>query len=326
VNRIEVGTFAAVLEESRREYHRNYLAMYSSLWDAVTTDPLLMLVPMDDHLVHRGDGVFEAMKCVAGAIYNLGAHMERLESSAASIHLRASADRAAMVARTVETVRAGGQPECVVRIFLSRGPGSFGVNPYDCPESQFYIVVTRAVPSFMTKHPEGARLRTSSIPAKPAHLAEIKDCNYLPNVMMQREAVDLGADFVVGYDAQGRMTEGPTENVGIVTSAGSLVFPGPHGILRGTTMVRLAELAREAVAAGVLRGVEYRDIRRDEAQAAAEILVVGTTRDVIAVREYDGRAVGEGRPGPAWKALYDLLQADIRDNPERRTSCFEASA
>ena len=60
----------------------DYFAMYSSLWGGVVKDPALMVIPLDDHMVHRGDGIFEAFKCVNGYIYNLDAHLSRLENSA----------------------------------------------------------------------------------------------------------------------------------------------------------------------------------------------------------------------------------------------------
>ena len=62
--------------------------MYSSQWRGFVTDPALMMVPIDDHLVHRGDGVFDVMRCVDGKIYQMEAHLQRLERSARSISLR----------------------------------------------------------------------------------------------------------------------------------------------------------------------------------------------------------------------------------------------
>ena len=72
----------------RQPYHSNYFAMYSSLYGGVVTDPLLMTLPIDDHMVHRGDGVFEAFKSVGGNIYNLGGHLERLVTSARGLSLQ----------------------------------------------------------------------------------------------------------------------------------------------------------------------------------------------------------------------------------------------
>ena len=57
------------LAARRPAWAANYHAMYSSVFGGIVTDPALMLVPADDHVVHRGDGVFETLKCVGGAVY-----------------------------------------------------------------------------------------------------------------------------------------------------------------------------------------------------------------------------------------------------------------
>ena len=77
----------------RKAYHARYYAMYSSVWNGIVTDPTLMMLPVDDHVAHRGDGVFETAKCVKGGIYNLSAHLERLYHSAAPLNLVVPVDR-----------------------------------------------------------------------------------------------------------------------------------------------------------------------------------------------------------------------------------------
>lgn len=318
--------FEALSPKLRHPYQRSYLAMYSSVFGGMVTDPALMMVPIDDHLVHRGDGVFETMKCVDGAIYNLGAHLDRLEHSAAGIHLRIPEPRQALEQLMVETARAGKERTCALRVLVSRGPGSFGVNPYDSPAPQIYTVATTLPAPFMSKHPEGARLISSRIPAKPAFFAGIKNCNYLPNVLMQKESVDAGVDFATSFDDRGRLAEGPTENVGIVTRDRKVVFPELEGILAGTTMLRVAELAQVLANERLLGGVEFRPVPAAELRDAAEILIVGTTRDVIAVREFDGRAVGDGKPGPVWSLLSERLIHDMHHNAALRTPVFAGPA
>ena len=73
MNAIDPSAFVDVLRASRPAAKVPYYLFYSGLWDGYVTDPALMVVPFDDHLVHRGDGVFESFKCVEGAAYNLDA-------------------------------------------------------------------------------------------------------------------------------------------------------------------------------------------------------------------------------------------------------------
>jgi branched-subunit amino acid aminotransferase/4-amino-4-deoxychorismate lyase len=307
----------------RKPFHEHYYAMYSSVYDAVVTDPVLMMVPVDDHVVHRGDGVFEAFKSVDGCIYNLDAHLNRLECSAAAVCLPLPHARDELRRVIMETVRCGGRPDCLVRVILSRGSGSYGVNPYDCPVPHVYVTVSRLAPPFMAAHPEGARVKSSNVPVKHAFMAVIKNCNYLYNALMKKEAVDAGVDFTLAFDADNCMAEGATENMGIVSQAGDLCFPRLDRILAGTTMLRVAELAGTLVEKQILRSVQFRNIPRQELDSMREMVVVGTTFDVAAVVQFDGRPVGGGTPGPIAAGLLAALQKDIRENRRMQTPVFE---
>jgi len=145
--------FGDVLESMRRDFHANYYAMYSSVYGGIVTDPALMMVPVDDHMVHRGDGVFETFKCVNGSVYNMKAHLERLQHSASGLYFRLPWSLDEIGSIVVETVKAGARKDCLVRLFVSRGPGSFDVNPKDCPSPQLYVAVTSLKKPFMELHP-----------------------------------------------------------------------------------------------------------------------------------------------------------------------------
>ena len=311
--------FEEFCRANRPAYHAGYYAMYSSWWDAITTDPNLMVVPVDDHMVHRGDGLFETFKCVDGAVYNLDAHLDRLEHGAQAIALRLRWTRADIRRIVGAVLKAGGRRDALVRVFASRGPGGHSANPYECPEPLLLVLAIRLAEPFMVLHPGGAKVGVSDVPNKEGVFAQVKSVNYLPNVLMKKQAVDAGMDFMLGFDPRGHMTELPTENFGIVTREGVLKVPKPDHILLGTTMLRVMQLARERlVPAGVLRGVEATDVARAELERAAEMLVFGTTPHVTAVTEFAGRPVGDGRPGPAWRELSRAFEADLK-NPAMLT-------
>ena len=308
----------------RRGYQGKYYAMYSSVTGRIVTDPRLMVVPVDDHGVHRGDGVFETFKCVDGRLYNLQAHLERLHSSAAAIALRPPWSEERLSDIVVQTVRAGGHRNSLVRLLLTRGPGSMGVDPYDCPEPALYVVVYVLKPSFMALHPRGASVVTCDVPVKSSFFANIKSTNYLNNALMKKAATDAGAHFAVGFDEAGHVTEGATENVGVVSRTGVLTVPRVERILPGTTMQRVLELARPLVLSGALRRIERKDITRRALGGAREILIFGTTPDVTAVVRIDGRPVGSGRPGRIAALLNGALHEDIRNNRALQTIVFPA--
>ena len=309
----------ALIEALGRPYQKTYFAMYSSVYGGIVTDPRLMLIPIDDHMVHRGDGVFEALKAVDGHIYNLSAHLERLVTSARGIELDLPVTLAELEHVIIETARMAAQPTCMIRIYVSRGPGGFGVNPYECPAAQLYVVITALGTPFMAVHPEGARLCTSAIPAKSADMAKIKNCNYAPNVLMKKEAVDRRFDFSMGFDERGFLTEGATENMGLVSRDNRLLFPNLDRILTGTTMLRTMALSQELVTEGVLTYSGLADITLRDILDARELIIVGTTLNVVAGVEFDGHPIGTGKPGPVFARLAALLEKDMKHNPSMLT-------
>jgi branched-chain amino acid aminotransferase len=315
MKRFELADWPALVEALGRPYQKTYYAMYSSVYGGIVTDPRLMLIPIDDHMVHRGDGVFEALKAVDGHIYNLTAHLERLVNSARGIELNLPVSLAELEQAIIETARAAALPTCMIRIYVSRGPGGFGVNPYECPAPQLYVVITALGTPFMTLHPEGARLCTSAIPAKSAEMAKIKNCNYAPNVLMKKEAVDRKFDFSMGFDERGFLTEGATENMGIVSRDNRLLFPALDRILTGTTMLRAMALSQELVREGVLSFSGLADITHKDILEARELIIAGTTLNVVAGVEFDGHPIGTGKPGPVYHRLAVLLENDMRHNP-----------
>ncbi len=307
------------LLQKREPYYGNYRAMYSSWYGGIVTDPALMMVPIDDHLVHRGDGIFEAFKCVDWNVYALDRHLDRLEGSAkVSFHaLRLS--RSELVETILATIRTAGIPDCSIRIFLSRGPGGFSASPYECPESQLYIVVTNLHIPGKEKYEQGVSLRTSLVPQKKDYFANIKSCNYLPNVLMRKEAEDAGVDYTVSLDEEGFLAEGPTENIGLVTRNREFLVPRFDRILRGITVSRLMELAESLIDTGELTKMGEADLTPEDAYSAAEMMMFGTSFDVLPVVNYDGHRIGDGRPGHFAKRFLELLRNDVRNCKEMIT-------
>ena len=300
-------------------HHKDYLAMYSSWYGGIITDPSLMMVPVDDHLVHRGDGIFEAFKSVNWNIYGLEQHMDRLERSAKGGLLNLPMARKEMIETIIATVRAANASDCLIRLFVSRGPGGFSTNPYECVAGQLYIVITTLKVPPKEKYERGVTLKSSRIPIKKAYFANMKSCNYLPNVLMKKEAEDAGVDYTVSIDEQNFLGEGSTENVGIITNDREFLVPRFDRILRGTTISRLMQLAQSLVQSRDLTRIGEAGITRPQAYEASEMMVFGTTFDVLPVVSYDGHRIGTGRPGPVFEKFLALIHEDMRGCPEMLT-------
>jgi branched-chain amino acid aminotransferase len=269
--------------------------------------------------VHRGDGVFDTFRCVRGRIYQLEQHLARLDRSAEAISLPLPEEYARIREIVKDLVVLGGQKDCVVRITLSRGPGSFSTNPFDCPATQMYVVVLRYKEMAAEVVREGTCIMTSRVPTKRSYFARIKSCNYLQNVLMKMEAVRGGCPYAVALDEEGFLAEGSTENVGLVTEDGMLAFPGFERTLAGTTVTRVFELAQALAKEGSISGVRFDRIPLEAAYRAREVMLFGTSINVLPVVEFDGRTIGDGRPGPISAALCELLWKDMTENRDMLT-------
>jgi branched-chain amino acid aminotransferase len=270
-----------------------------------------MLVPVDDHLVHRGDGVFDSAKCIGGKVFNFDAHIARLLRCAEAIGISSPWAAEDIKSIAYETITAGGHPDCSVRIIIARGPGGMGVAPSDSPRPSLYVATYRTGPVFMDSHPNGASLVRSELVAKLPRFATVKSCNYLQNVLMKAELAMRGADFICSFDNAGYLAEGPTENDGIVTANGILAFPKPDNILAGTTMMRCIAYGEKLAKEGLVAGVEHRDISEADMFAAREIIACGTTIHVVSVTSYEGKPVADGKPGPVAAALQRMLEDEM---------------
>jgi branched-chain amino acid aminotransferase len=303
------------LSHKTHKQHDAYLAMYSTYVDGLVKDPSLMLVPVDDHIVHRGDGVFEAIKAVNGKAFLLDQHLDRLVSSAEKIFLPLPKTKAEIKEIIMEAARVTGASEVLFRLFISRGPGGFTTNPYESVGSQMYLILTALKSPAAEKYEKGIAIGKSHVPAKDSWLAQIKTCNYLPNVLMKKESVDRNLDFTVGFDAQGFLTESSTENVMFLDQNNILVRPYLRQILRGTTMMRAFDLAQKLIDEKVIAGIAERDLKETELIAAREVMMIGTTLDVLPVTQYEGKPIGNGQVGNVAKRLLELIREDMKTGP-----------
>jgi branched-chain amino acid aminotransferase len=287
-------------------FRSQYRACYMSWVDAIVTEPRMMMISLDDHMVHRGDGVFEAIKAVHGKPYLLQEHLERLARSAELIALPLPFSLKEISDLVKETLNVSKLEFAIIRIFVSRGGGSFGPNPYDSKKSELAIIATELKPIAKEKYQTGVKIGKSQILPKPEFWARIKSCNYLPNVMMKKESVDRGLDFTVSFDEQGFLGESSTENIIIVDENGRLCRPPLNRILKGCTMTRVMDLASEQKIVEVIeRPISEQDILKSK-----EVMMVGTTLDVLSVSEFEGKKIGAGQAGAVARKLNEILLRD----------------
>ncbi len=306
----------AQLRALRTRQPVKYWAFYSSQLGGIVTDPALMVVPFDDHMVHRGHGIFDTAAIEAGKIYDLEAHLDRFIRSAHNSKLKLPA-RDEMRDIIVRTAAASGKREGSIRYWASAGPGSLGLVPAAGAEPGFFVMISAGLGYPETWYTQGLRMMTTTYPIKPPLYAVTKSVNYLPNVLMQMEAQERGVDNGIFIDAAGNVGESSNMNVAFITADGMLKHPKFDHILSGCTSLRLLELATRLQTTGVLTGVQVCDIPVAEARAAREMLLIGSSVKVAPIVEWDGKPIGDGKPGPIARALRELLQNDMRSAADR---------
>jgi 4-amino-4-deoxychorismate lyase len=289
-----------------------YWAFYSSQLGGIVTDPALMVIPFDDHMVHRGHGIFDTAGLVDGKIYDLEAHLDRFLLSATRSRLRLSGSREEIRDIIVKTAAISGRRDGSIRYWLSSGPGSLELTPAAGAEPGFFVMVFAGLSYPERWYTEGLRVMTTTYPIKAPLYAITKATNYLPNVLMQMEAKEAGFDNGVFIDPAGYVGESSNMNVAFVTGDAVLAHPKFDHILSGCTSLRLLELARRLQDQGLLKRVEVRDIPVDDARASREMLLLGSSVKVAPIVQWDAQVIGDGRPGPVARALLRLLEEDMR--------------
>ena len=302
----------ARLQDAVHAKASNFYAMYSSALGGIVTDPALMVLPLDDHMAHRGHSVFDTATLTGGMLYQLDPHLDRLLRSAELARVPLPFPREELRQIILDTAAASRQREGSVRYWLSAGPGGFGLGPAECVGSSFYVIVFNQELYPASYYTGGMKVITSNIPIKPPLFARIKSTNYLPNVLVVLEAKDRSADNGIFIDQRGMVAESSNMNVAFVTKDRVFRHPVFDAILSGITIQRVLQFAERLVQQGDLKEIRLADVSVNEGREAAEMMLIGSSIKIAPVVEWDGRPIGDGKPGPIAKMLLQLWEEDVR--------------
>nr|AZL41263.1 4-amino deoxychorismate lyase [Datisca glomerata] len=290
-----------------------YPAMYSSIFGGIILDPALMVIPVDDHMVHRGHGVFDTAVILNGHLYELDVHLNRFLRSASKARISSPYPKSTLRSILIQLTAASQCKKGTLRYWLSAGPGDFLLSPSGCSSSAFYAIV---IEEDILQCKEGVKVITSTIPMKSPEFATMKNVNYLPNVLSKMEAEDKGAFASIWVDEEGYIAEGPNVNVAFLNTDKELIVPLFDKILSGCTVLRLLELAPKLVENGRLKGIRTDNLTVDEAKSASEMMYVGSSLPILPITMWDEHPIGDGKVGDLTMALSDLLWEDMVAGPE----------
>ncbi len=257
-------------------------------------------VSVFDHGLLYGDGVFEGIRSYSGKIFELNAHMERLYTSARVIRLEIPYDIDQLKQATRQTCDANNVKDGYIRLVVTRGCGTLGINPFLCKRPTVFIIADNIQLYPEQLYENGLKvISASTIRNHPLAIPpQVKSLNYLNNIIAKIEAVDNDMLEAIMYNSQGFVAEATGDNVFIVKNGQIFVPPVQAGSLDGITRAVVLKLAKK-------RGIETieRNLTKFDLYASDEMFLTGTAAEVIGVVEMDRRPIGNGTPGPITKQL-----------------------
>jgi len=276
--------------------------------DGEVCEPARAVVSVFDRGFLYGDAVFEVFRTYGGRPFALDEHLTRLRRSAERVFIAMPVDEATLRREVEVALAASGNEDSYVRLVVTRGSGPLSLDPDTATHPLRVLIVEPVVVPPREAYVNGVAL--VSVRARRAtdetSASGAKVSNYLPNLLALREAKSRGAQEALVLDARGRVVEGASSNVFIVSGGRLATPPESAGILAGITR---AHVLAAATSLGI--PADERDLMLDEVYAAAEVFITSSIRELLPVVRIDDRTIGTGSPGAVSRALHRRFREDV---------------
>lgn len=253
-----------------------------------------------DHGLLYGDGIFEGLRAYGGKVFRLREHVTRLYESAKAIWLTIPISPDQMCDAVNEAVRINKIDDGYIRLVVTRGAGTLGLDPIRCSNPQVIIIADSISLYPQELYEKGLEIVTVSVQRMhPAALnPRIKSLNYLNNILAKIEGLQAGCIEALMLNHKGEVAECTGDNIFVVRHGELWTPPLEAGILEGVTRNAVIELAR---AAGIT--VLEAPMTKHDVYIADECFLTGTAAELIPVVKVDSRTIGTGKPGPITRDL-----------------------
>jgi branched-chain amino acid aminotransferase len=259
-----------------------------------------------DHGFLYGDGVFEGIRAYNGRVFKLKEHIDRLFYSAKAILLEIPMSHQKISQAVIQSCRVNKIRDGYVRLVVTRGVGTLGLNPKSCKKPSIVIIAGK-----IQVYPPEVYARGINIVTVPTtrnlHSAlnpAIKSLNYLNNILARIEANNAGCENGLMLNAEGFVSECTVDNVFIIKNSDVFTPPLSAGALYGITRQTVIELAIQ----NGLRVTEP-NLTRYDLYNADECFLTGTGAEIMPVIKIDGRVIGTGKPGSLTRKLVEEYHA-----------------
>ena len=258
-----------------------------------------------DHGLLYGDGVFEGIRAYHGRVFKLKEHIDRLFYSAKAILLNIPMSKQQLMDATVETCRKNNLSDGYVRLVVTRGAGTLGLNPNRCSNPQVIIIADTIQLYPASLYKKGMEIVTVATTRNHHNAVNpaIKSLNYLNNILAKIEANTAGYEEAIMLNSEGYVAECTGDNLFIIKDnqmfTPSLSSGALHGITRQTSIDLVGEL-------GV--STSEPNLTRYDLYNADECFLTGTGAEIVPVVKIDERKIGDGKPGKITKKLVKAYQ------------------
>ncbi|HET6440958.1 MAG TPA: branched-chain-amino-acid transaminase [Phycisphaerae bacterium] len=262
-----------------------------------------------DHGLLYGDGVFEGIRSYNGRVFRLKEHIRRLFDSANGIRLAIPLAADELAKAVADTLQANGLKDAYIRVVVTRGVGTLGLDPNRCQSPAVFIITDKIVLYPPELYENGLEIITAATMRNHPNAVNprLKSLNYLNNILAKIEAIDAGTLEAVMLNHQGFVAECTGDNLFIVRDGVLFTPPIAAGILEGITRDEII-----AIAGDFDIKVREENLTRYDLYVADECFLTGTAAEVVPVVRIDKRTIGNGHPGPVTKRLLEEFHRRTR--------------
>jgi D-alanine transaminase len=252
-----------------------------------------------------GDSVYEVFRLYQGRCWLEEDHLARLSRSLRELEFPPH-DLHRMMYRTYQTIEASGIQEGTLYVQITRGVAPRS-HPFPAPPvSATEVIIVRPFDDQPAARLRESGARLISLPDLRWKRCDIKSTNLLANVLAIETARRTGAYEAVLIDSHGFVTEATHTSLLWVRSGRLEGTPDGHEILPGMTrrlVLRLIERL-EIPFASI-------QVTLEELKASDEVILVGTTTEVVPVIQIDAAPIGAGQPGPVARRLHHAYETAV---------------
>lgn len=256
-----------------------------------------------------GDSIFEVVRTYGGVPFALDEHLERLARSCEKLGIPLPVPLDRLAAEVGEAIARSGEPECYVRVVITRGRGPLNIDPTPARHPLRVVIAAPLPPWPEGLHERGVEVASVRVERATDHTraAGSKVSAYVANMLALMTARERGAYEAMMLGSGGEISEGTTSNVFAVREGVVRTPPLSMGILGGITRAFALRAAEDC-------GVPWREevLFARDLEHADEAFLSSSLRELVPIVAIDGVRIGEGRPGPITQRLLARYRALVR--------------